>query len=84
MLRPRDSLGAHQKHRLDRGPAHDVDQVIEGILGIFDQVQDWQQRLAVLSEHRGHLGGVECVRIVGPIVDLVAFERRGWLLAPRV
>jgi hypothetical protein len=24
------------------------------------------------------------VRIVGPIVDLVAFERRGWLLAPRV
>ena len=48
-----DLGGAHEQDGLDGGPAHDVDEVIDGGLGVLDQVEHGQQELAVLGEETG-------------------------------
>ena len=79
-LGPATCGGAHQQDGLDGGPAHDVDQVVDGDLGVLDEVEHGQQELAVLGQDLGELPGIERAAAVGEGNDVVAFRHRWWLL----
>ncbi len=72
-------LGTHHQHGLDGGSAHDVDEVIDGRLGVFDEVEHGQEELTVLGEHLGELLRIESGGTVGKREDLVASRHRWWL-----
>jgi hypothetical protein len=36
LLRARDRLGAHPEYRLDASATHDVDEVVDGALGVLE------------------------------------------------
>jgi hypothetical protein len=56
LLRSGDRLGAHAEHRFDGGAPHDVDEVVDGALGVLDEVEQGQDELAVLRQQLG-IGG---------------------------
>mgnify|MGYP006908241901 CR=1 FL=1 len=80
LLGPCELGGAHLQNRFDGGPAHDVDEVIDGALGLLDKVEHGEQQLAVLGEEGCELFGVRegVVGVVGN--DLVALVHRWWFL----
>ena len=80
LLGPGQLGGAHQQDGLDGGAAHDVDEVVDGGLGVLDQVEHGQEELAVLGEDVGEGGGIERGRAVLGGNDVVAFSHRWWLL----
>ena len=47
LSRPRDRLGAHPEHRLDGGATHDINEVVEGTFRVFEEIEQWQEDLAV-------------------------------------
>ena len=49
--------GAHQQDGLDGGPAHDVDEVVDGDLGVLDEVEHGEEELAVLGQDPGEALG---------------------------
>jgi hypothetical protein len=51
----RDLLGAHQQDGFDRSSAHDV---VDGGLGVLNQVEHRQERLPVRRENLGKLLGL--------------------------
>ena len=65
LLGPRDRLGAHPEHRLDGGAAHDVDEVVEGALGVLEEVEQRQDELAILGQQVGDPLGIEGRRLPG-------------------
>ena len=75
-----DGLGAHPEHRLDGGAAHDVDEVVEGALGVLEEVEQWQNELAVLGQQVGDPLGIQGRRAAWWWNDLVGFGHRWWLL----
>src|SRR5262249_50332910 len=75
-----DGFGAHPEHRFDGGAPHDVDEVIEGALGVLEEVQQRQDELAVLGQQLGELLGIEDRRTVRRRNDLIGFGHRWWLL----
>jgi hypothetical protein len=42
--------GVHQEGRLDGGPAHDVDEVVDGDSGVGDEIEHRQEESAVLGQ----------------------------------
>lgn len=75
-----DGLGAHPEHRLDGGAAHDVDEIVEGALGVFDEVEEGQDELAILCQEIGDPLGVQGRGAAWWWNDLVGFGHRWWLL----
>ena len=72
--------GAHEQDGLDGGAAHDVDEVVDGGLGVLDEVEHGQEELAVLGQDLGELPGIERWRGCRRVNDVVAFGHRWWLL----
>jgi hypothetical protein len=60
-------LGADQQDRFDGGLARQVDQLIDGLLGVADHVEKRQQELAVPAQEFGDLS------TVGLAGDLIQF-----------
>jgi hypothetical protein len=71
--------GAHQENGLDGGPSHDVDEVVDGDLGVLDEVEHRHEELAVLGEDLGEALVIERRRTVRKGDDLVALSHRCWL-----
>ena len=80
LLRSRDRLGAHAEHRLDGGATHDVDKVVDGALGVLEEVEQRQDELAVVGQQVGELLGIEGRRTARGRNDLIGFGHRWWLL----
>jgi Transposase IS66 family len=80
LLRPGDRRGAHAQHRFDGGTAHDVDEVVEGALGVLEEVEQGQDELAVLGQQLGELLGIEGRWTAGRRNDLIGFGHRWWLV----
>ena len=78
LLGTSNQLGADEQHRLDGGPAHHVDQVVDRDFGMFDQVAHGQEELLVLDKKLGQLLGVERVGTVGEVHDLIGLGHRWW------
>jgi hypothetical protein len=55
-------------------------EVVDGDLGVRDQVEHGEEDLAVLGEEAGQCGGIGLVRGVLPGNDVVVFGHRWWLL----
>ena len=53
------------EHRLDGGAAHDVDEVVEGALGVLEEVEQWQNELAVLGQQVGDPLGIQGAELPG-------------------
>jgi hypothetical protein len=75
--------GVHQEYGPDGGPSHDVDQVIDGGLGVLDDVEHRQQEFTALCQDLGEAIGSECRDAVPKRNGVVALNRRRWLLRER-
>ena len=63
-LGPAIAAALMQQDGLDGGAAHDVDEVVDGALGVLDEVEQGQEELAVLGQQLGELLGIEGRRTV--------------------
>ena len=64
-LGPASLLGRERQHRLDGGPAGDLDQLIDGHLGPGDQLDHRQEELPVLAQEFRQL---PAIGLVGDLV----------------
>ena len=70
-------LGTHLKNGFDGRPTHHVNQLVDGTLGLLDEIEHRQQELTLPSEKRRKIFRFE-VRIRRD--NLIAFRHRWWLL----
>jgi hypothetical protein len=80
LLGSSDLLGAHEQNGLDGGAAHDVDEVVNGGLGVLDLIEHGEQKLAVLGQEVGKSLGIERAAAVGTRDNVVRFGHRWWFL----
>jgi hypothetical protein len=75
-----DLGGAHQEDGLDGGASHDVDEVVDGGLGVLDEIEYGEEELAILGQDLGETLGIDRRGAVREGDDPVALSHRWWLL----
>jgi hypothetical protein len=67
-------------HPLWNGAPHDVDEGVEGALGVLEEVAQRKMELAVLGQQPGERMGIEGRRTAGRRNNLIRSGYRLWLL----
>ena len=75
-----DFGGTHFEDGFDGGPSHDVNEVIDGVLGGVEEIEQRQKQLADFGQSLGEWQGLEGCFLFILIDDVVVFRHRWWFL----